>query len=96
MGKKSKAEKLKQILSELQKLRGELKSLGKQHASLVVQVGKLSPKKPSDKPARKPAKKVPGAAPAAKKAAVPKRPRPVLVSPPDPAAPVAKAVGHQS
>jgi hypothetical protein len=95
MGKKSKAEKLKQILSELQKLKGELKSLGKQQATLAVEVGKLSTKKkPAAKPARKPAKKAQPAPPAVKKAATPKRPRPVLVSPPDVAPHATKAAGH--
>jgi hypothetical protein len=95
MGKKSKAEKLKQILSELQKLKGELKSLGKQQANLAVQVGKLSSKKPTAKPVRKPAaKKAKPAPPAAKKAVAPKRPRPVLVSPPDAAPPASKVAGN--
>lgn len=94
MGKKSKGEKLKQILSELQKLKGELKSLGKQQATLAVQVGKLSTKKPTARPARKPAKKVQPAPPAVKKAAAPKRPRPVLVSPPAATPPATKAAGH--
>jgi hypothetical protein len=90
MGKKSKAEKLKQILSELRKLKGEFKSLSKQQANLAIQVGKLSTKKPAAKPARRPAKKAQPAPPAAKKATAPKRPRPVLVSPP----PAAKAAGN--
>lgn len=95
MGKKSKAEKLKQILSELQKLKGELKSLSKQQATLVAQVGKISTKKPAAKPVRKPAaKKAQPAPPAAKKAVASKRPRPVLVSPPDVATPATKVAGH--
>ncbi len=82
MGKKSKGEKLDHILSELQKLKGEIKSLGKQQAELAVQIDKLTPKKPAARAARKPAKAAKRSVPQARKAgAAPKRP--MLVSPPD-------------
>ena len=89
MGKKSKAETLKQILSELQKLKSELKMLGKQQATLVAQVGKISTKKPAPKAApAKPAKPAPKAAAPAKPAA--KAEKPKAVEAPKKAAPVEK------
>lgn len=87
MGKKRKGEKLDLILSELQKLKSEVRALGKQHAGLAVQLDKLSSPKPAARPARKtvkPRAKPAGAAAARKSGAAPKRP--VLVSPSDAAA----------
>lgn len=84
MGKKKlgKSEKLDQILSELQKLKSEVKSLGKQQAELAVTIDKLSaPKKAAARVVRKRAKP---ASPARKAVSAPKRP--VLVSPPGTAA----------
>lgn len=78
--KSGKSEKLSQIVAELQKLKSEVKSLGKQQAELAVAIDKLSapkakkPKKPV--PVRKRAKPAPAPR---KAAAAPKRP--VLVSP---------------
>lgn len=81
--KSGKREKLGAVLSELQKLKGEVKTLGKQLAELAVALDKSAPKKAPRGAVRKPAKKA--AKPAARKAgSAPKRP--VLVSPPSSAA----------
>lgn len=83
--KKGKGEKLSHILSELQKLKAEVKALGKQQADLAVGIDKLSaPKKAAAKPSPKAAKKRPKPVAARKAAVAPKRP--VLVPPPSAAA----------
>ena len=86
MGKKlSKSEKLDQILAELSKLKGEIKALAKQQAQLAERIGKPAARKAPARPATKAAKRAkPAAASARKAGAAPKRP--VLVSPPAPAA----------
>lgn len=71
MGKKRKGEKLDQILAEVQKLKAEVKALGKQQADLAVLLDKLTAKKPAARAVRPPAKK---AAPSRKASAAPKRP----------------------
>jgi hypothetical protein len=74
----SKGKKLDMILSELAKMKGEMKTLVKQHDSLAASIAKLSAPKPS-----KPAKKIksPPATTAAKRPAraTEARKRPVLV-----------------
>lgn len=88
MGKKRRGEKLERVLAELQKLKGEVKTLAKQQAGLVVQIDKLSAKKPAARPTKKSVTKTrakpKGAAVARKASAASKRP--VLVAPPDAAA----------
>jgi hypothetical protein len=88
MGKKTnKAEKLgkretlKLILAELQKLKGEIKALGKQQAALGARLGRASSGK---KGGAAPAGKARKASPAAKTGARKSNPapkRPVLVAP---------------
>ncbi|MDQ8700431.1 hypothetical protein [Hyphomicrobium sp. LHD-15] len=88
MGKKAsksdklgKREQLNLILAEIAKLKGEIKSLGKQQAALATQIGALSPaSKARARPKRSAAKVAPKAKGRAQKAsAAPKRP--VLVAP---------------
>ncbi len=87
MGKKSgksdklgKREQLNLILAEIAKLKGEIKSLGKQQVALAAQIGKLSPAgKTRTQPKQKTAKVSPRAKGRAQKvSAAPKRP--VLVA----------------
>lgn len=89
MGKKARTrDKLDLILSELQKLKSEVKALGRQHADLAAIVEKLKPAKvAASRPAQKRAKpraKPTSATPTRKAATAPKRP--VLVSSPSTAA----------
>jgi hypothetical protein len=78
MGKKlSKREKLDLILSEVTKLKSDIRSLEKQQASLVERFGAASARKTPARPKPKAKSEKPAAA---KKSSAPPR-RPVLVQP---------------
>ncbi len=88
MGKKTsksdklgKREQLNLILAEIAKLKGEIKSLGKQQAALAAQIGTLSPAgKTRTQSKQKAAKVAPKAKGRAQKVSTTPK-RPVLVAP---------------
>lgn len=101
MGKKTgkaaklgKRDTLKLILAELQKLKGEIKSLGKQQAALAERIGKPpAVKKAAARPPGKAAKAAPTAKSGARKPSAPPK-RPVLVAPAEAAIPAPRTAAQ--